>query len=78
MAVKRILRYLKNTPTHDLFYKPGALFLEGFSDTNYGGDSEDKHSTGGYCIYLGVVPFIGVLKNIERSPALVQKQSIAN
>ena len=27
---------------------------------------------------LMVVPFLGVLRNIERFPALVQKQSIAN
>jgi len=56
MAVKRILRYLKKILTNGLFYKPGALSLQGFSDADYGGDPDDKHSTGGYCIYLGGYP----------------------
>ena len=78
MAVKRILRYLKKNPTNGLFYKPGASSLQGFSDADYGGDLDDRHSTDGYCIYLAGCPFLGVLRNIEQSPALVQKQSNTN
>jgi len=52
IAVKCILHYLKKTPTHDLFYKPDALSLQGLSNADYGGDLDDRHSTGGYCIYL--------------------------
>jgi len=53
MAIKRILCYLKKAPTRGLFYKLGALSLQGFSGTDYGSDPDDRHSTGAYCIYLG-------------------------
>jgi len=56
MAVKHILRYLKKTPTHSLFYKHGVLSLQGFSDADYGSDSDDMHSTDGYNIYIGGCP----------------------
>ena len=51
-----ILRYLKKTPTHGLFYGPGVLSFQGFSDAYYGGDLDDRNSTRGYCIYLGGCP----------------------
>ncbi|CAL9017956.1 unnamed protein product, partial [Prunus brigantina] len=53
VAVKRILRYLNGTSTHGLFYKPGSLSLMAYSDADYAGDPDDRHSTGGYCLYLG-------------------------
>uniref|UniRef100_A0A2N9IS10 Reverse transcriptase Ty1/copia-type domain-containing protein n=1 Tax=Fagus sylvatica TaxID=28930 RepID=A0A2N9IS10_FAGSY len=52
-AVKCILRYLKHTPDHGLYYQPGPLHLEAYSDADYAGNPDDRHSTGGYCIYLG-------------------------
>jgi len=55
-AVKRILRYLKDTLNHGLFYQPGSLMLEAYSDADYAGCSDDRHSTGGYCVYLGHNP----------------------
>uniref|UniRef100_A0A2N9EQM2 Uncharacterized protein n=1 Tax=Fagus sylvatica TaxID=28930 RepID=A0A2N9EQM2_FAGSY len=55
-AVKRILRYLKDTPDHGLFYQPGSLMLEAYSDADYAGCPDDRHSTGGYCVYLGHNP----------------------
>lgn len=55
-AVKRILRYLKDTPDHGLFYQPGSLLLEAYSDADYAGCPDDRHSTGGYCVYLGHNP----------------------
>jgi histone deacetylase 1/2 len=48
-AVKRILRYLN----HGLFYKPSTLQITAYSDADYAGDPDDRHSTGGYCVYLG-------------------------
>ncbi|XP_075633672.1 uncharacterized protein LOC142606162 [Castanea sativa] len=56
IVVKRILCYLKSTPTHGLFYQPGSLRLEAYSDADYAGNLDDRHSTGGYCIYLGYNP----------------------
>ncbi|XP_024156283.1 uncharacterized mitochondrial protein AtMg00810-like [Rosa chinensis] len=53
VAVKRILCYLKHTPTHGLFYQPSSLSITAFSDADYAGDLDDRHSTGGYCVYLG-------------------------
>ena len=55
-AVKRILRYLKTTNTHGLYYRPGSLTLTAFSDADYAGNPDDRHSIGGYCIFLGHNP----------------------
>ena len=52
-AVKRILLYLKHTPDHGLYYQPSPLHLEAYFDVDYAGNPDDRHSTGGYCIYLG-------------------------
>ncbi|XP_017187728.2 uncharacterized mitochondrial protein AtMg00810-like [Malus sylvestris] len=52
-AVKRILRYLKATHDHGLVYKPGDVRLNAFSDADYAGNPDTRHSTGGFCIYLG-------------------------
>ncbi|KAM1473016.1 hypothetical protein ACFX2I_029191 [Malus domestica] len=53
MAVKRILRYLKATPSHGLLYKPGSAQLSAYSDADYAWNPDTRHSTGGFCIYLG-------------------------
>ncbi|XP_048445143.1 uncharacterized mitochondrial protein AtMg00810-like [Pyrus x bretschneideri] len=53
MAVKRILRYVKSTYAQGLLYKPGSMQLSAFSDADYAGDPDTRHSTGGYGIYLG-------------------------
>ncbi|KAM1479039.1 hypothetical protein ACFX2I_026387 [Malus domestica] len=53
LAVKRILRYVKATYDHGLVYKPGGMQLSAFSDADYAGDPDTRHSTGGFCIYLG-------------------------
>ncbi|KAM1873400.1 hypothetical protein ACFX13_007237 [Malus domestica] len=53
MAIKRILRYVKATYNHGLLYKPGIAHLTAFSDANYVGDRDTRHSIGGFCIYLG-------------------------
>ncbi|XP_062028867.1 uncharacterized mitochondrial protein AtMg00810-like [Rosa rugosa] len=53
VAVKRILRYIKKTHNHGLFYRPGSFNINAFSDADYAGDPDDRISTGGSCIYLG-------------------------
>lgn len=54
VAVKRILRYLKDTINFGLLFKPQSCFqLHKYSDADWGGSLDDKKSTGGYCIYLG-------------------------
>ena len=43
IAVKRILRYLKHTPSIGLWYPKGATFqLIGYSDSDYAGCKVDR------------------------------------
>jgi hypothetical protein len=52
-TVKRILHYLKFSIYHGLQYKPGPLSINAYSDADYAGDPDNRHSIGGYCLYLG-------------------------
>ncbi|XP_028085943.1 uncharacterized protein LOC114286914 [Camellia sinensis] len=52
-VVKRLLRYVKGTLHHGLQFTSGPLFLHAFSDSNWAGDSVDRKSILGYCVYLG-------------------------
>jgi hypothetical protein len=52
--VKRILRYLKHTPSIGLWYPKGARFqLVGYSDSDYAGCKIHRKSTSGGCHLLG-------------------------
>lgn len=57
-AVKRILHYLKATVSHGLHLQPASssfpLLLTGFSDADWVADPDDRCSTSGSCIYLGL------------------------
>ena len=54
VAVLRILRYLKGTLFHGLFYSAQSpLILHAFSYTNRVRDPTDRKSTTGYCFILG-------------------------
>lgn len=50
-AVKRVIRYLKETPTHGLQYSAGGEKLIGFTDADYASDRSDRRSVSG-CVYL--------------------------
>ena len=53
-AVKRILRYLRQTIHLGLrFTKSGPMFLSAFSDADWAGNMDDRRSTGGYAIFFG-------------------------
>ena len=53
-AVLCILRYLKDTLFHGLFYSAQSpLILRAFFDANWAGDPTDHRSTTGYCFLLG-------------------------
>src|SRR6266540_3622678 len=63
-AVKRILIYLKYTPSFGLWYPKGAHFeLLGYSDSDFAGCKIDRKSTTGDANYLGDLWYLGVLRN---------------
>ena len=50
IAVNKILRYLKHTPSIGLWYPKGARFeIIGYSDSDYAGCKVDRKSTSGGC-----------------------------
>ena len=54
IAVKRIFRYLKGTLNHGLLYSRNeSTECVGFSDSDWGGDLDDRKSTSGYIFQLG-------------------------
>ncbi len=53
-AVRRILRYVKNTLDHGIMYKKGGdVKLVGYCDADYAGDHDTRRSTTGYLFMLG-------------------------
>nr|GFA59122.1 hypothetical protein [Tanacetum cinerariifolium] len=53
-AVKRIFRYLKGHPKLGLWYPKDSPFeLVAYSDSDYGGPTQDRKSTTGGCQFLG-------------------------
>nr|GEZ76178.1 ribonuclease H-like domain, reverse transcriptase, RNA-dependent DNA polymerase [Tanacetum cinerariifolium] len=53
-AVKRIFRYLKGHPKLGLWYPKDSPFdLVAYSDSDYGGATQDRKSTTGGCQFLG-------------------------
>jgi hypothetical protein len=57
-AAKIILRYIKGTIDFGLFYPSSNEFkLVGYSDSDWGGDVDDRKSTTGFVFYLGSSAF---------------------
>ena len=52
-VAKRVLRYLKGTADHGLWYTKVNLSLNAFCDSNWAGNPDDRWSTSGYGIFLG-------------------------
>ncbi|XP_020593593.1 uncharacterized protein LOC110033819 [Phalaenopsis equestris] len=53
-AVLRILRYLRGTQFQSLLFPTSSsLELRAYSDADWGGDSTNRKSTTGFCIFLG-------------------------
>jgi hypothetical protein len=52
-SAKRVLRYLKGTVDHGLYFTRGSLALHAYSDSDWAGDPDDRRSTTGYGVFLG-------------------------
>ncbi|KAL6347058.1 hypothetical protein AAG906_012309 [Vitis piasezkii] len=52
-AMKRVLRYLKGSVNHGLFYTPSPLQLHTYCDSDWAGNPDDRRSTSGYGVFLG-------------------------
>jgi hypothetical protein len=53
-VVLRILRYLKGTLFHGLYFSSqSSILLHAYTDANWAGDLTDRRSTTGYCFLLG-------------------------
>lgn len=51
-AVKCILRYIKGSLSQGLLFTEGSLHLSAFANADWEGDSIDRRSAGGYCVFL--------------------------
>jgi hypothetical protein len=76
-AVKRILRFVKGTIATGLrFTRSSSALLSIFTDSDWAGCIDDRRSTRGYAIFLGLISFLGVLVNSTQSLDHPQKPSI--
>ena len=54
VAAKRVLRYIKGTADHGIWYlKDKSADLVGFTDSDWAGSLDDFKSTSGYCFSFG-------------------------
>jgi transposase InsO family protein len=80
-AAKRILRYLRGTLDHGLFYTPGPISLSAFSDADWAGDPNDRRSTSGLLVYLGHNPITWSAKKqltVSRSSTEAEYRALAS
>uniref|UniRef100_A0A2N9J182 Integrase catalytic domain-containing protein n=1 Tax=Fagus sylvatica TaxID=28930 RepID=A0A2N9J182_FAGSY len=80
-AAKRILRYLRGTLDHGLFYTLGPISLSVFSDADWVGDPNDRRSTSGLLVYLGHNPITWSAKKqltVSRSSTEAEYRALAS
>jgi len=52
-VVKIIMRYIKGTTSFGLFYSSSKkIEIVGYSDSDWGGDSDERKSTSGHCFMI--------------------------
>ncbi|KAL5861181.1 hypothetical protein ACOSQ4_002477 [Xanthoceras sorbifolium] len=62
-VAKRILRYIKGTIDFGLFYSVSNDYkLVGYSDSDWGGDIDDRKSTSGFVFFMGNTAFTWMSK----------------
>ena len=81
-AIKHILRYLQGTLDYGLrLLSQSSLSLYGFSEANWAGCPNTRHSTTSYCIYLGINCISWASKEqatISRSSAEAEYRSMSS
>ena len=81
-ALKRLLKYLQGTKTSGLFYSHNSIpTLHCYTNSDWGGDIDDRISTLGYAIYLGTSLISWLAKKqptIARSSTESEYKAIAN
>ncbi|XP_050939365.1 uncharacterized mitochondrial protein AtMg00810-like [Cucumis melo] len=79
-AVKRILRYLRGTPTLGIKFRKGSFSLQTFCDSDWAGDTSDRRSTSDFITFLGPNPISWSSKKqstVSRSSIEVEYCSLA-
>nr|GEX01300.1 hypothetical protein [Tanacetum cinerariifolium] len=81
-AVKRIFRYLKGHPKLGLWYSKDSPFdLVAYSNSDYGGATQDRKSTTGGCQFLGRRRYtrraIWIAQSKALSPAIAEPASLS-
>ncbi|KAL0540372.1 hypothetical protein IC582_024609 [Cucumis melo] len=79
-VVKRILRYLRGSPTLGIKFHKGLFSLQIFCDSDWVGDIFDQHSTSGFIAFLGSNPISWSSKKqftVFRSSTEVEYRSLA-
>jgi hypothetical protein len=59
-TIKQILHYIRNTLSLGLFYSSSTnnFAIFGYSDSDWGGDMDDRKSTSGFTFYMGDTAFM--------------------
>ena len=85
LSVKRILRYLRGTMQDGIKLQAcDHLQIQAYTDADYASTPDDRHSSSGYCLYMGenLVSwyallnkrwFLGVLLNLSIEISLLQQ-----
>jgi hypothetical protein len=68
-AMKRILHYLQGTPDYDLLRRSSSSDLVVYTDADWAGCPDTRHSTSGYVVFLGITWFPGRPSGRLSSPA---------
>ena len=74
-AAKQILRYLSATRDRGITFGGGDLSIQGYSDSDWAGDKEDRKSTSGYVFMLNNES-VGPQKDRKPLPSHPQKPNI--
>ena len=55
-VAKRVLKYVRGTLSHGIYFSLGPLTLTAFTDVDWVGDPFDRKSTTGFMVFLGPNP----------------------